>query len=273
MTGLSGMVFGAQKGRVLKTGQTTQYSSELDDGSYQKGLANAYSILTTGGYSGTSNIDLAHYAGGAGAIAFVAATKKITDTGNGLAIFKTGDTIICSGPSEAANILVLTVATGNVAGEIVVNETLTNETPAGVVTISKREAHSNNCVLDLNTGLMWSRYYSDKVGASSDGGMPWTGQLYDIFAYCIAAIAASLGGYTDWRVCNQRELESLLVRETAGSIPDSIAFPGWVAGEIRTSTTYKGDTTIAFVLMDNGIIGIDRAKTIGYCKAILVRGG
>ncbi|MDO8671244.1 MAG: DUF1566 domain-containing protein [Dehalococcoidia bacterium] len=263
----------ARRGLVLKTGQTTQYSSELDDGYYEKGLAKAYSILTTGDYSGTSNIDLAHYAGGAGAIAFVAATKKITDTGNGLAQFKTGDKIICSGPAEAANILILTVATGNVAGEIVVTEDLTNETPAGVVTIKKREAHSNNCVLDLNTGLMWSRYVADKMGTTSAGLMPWTGQLYDIFQYCAAANTASLGGYTDWYVPDLFQLGTLAVLEGAGTAPDATAFPSWPVGEVFSSSTAPGATTYANTLnCAPGSAFSGALKTAAkYC--VLVRGG
>ena len=70
----------------------------------------------------------------ANAIAFVQATSKITDTGNGLAIFKTDDTIVVSG--TLSNDGIYTVHLGNVAGEIVVHEALVNEAAgAGVVTI------------------------------------------------------------------------------------------------------------------------------------------
>lgn len=45
-------------GLLLKTGQTTQYSSKEDDGYFQKGLSRDYTVLTTGQYSGTTNITL-----------------------------------------------------------------------------------------------------------------------------------------------------------------------------------------------------------------------
>lgn len=45
-------------GKLLQTGQTTQYSSELDDGYYERGLAKRYLILTTGQHSGTCEFDL-----------------------------------------------------------------------------------------------------------------------------------------------------------------------------------------------------------------------
>lgn len=45
-------------GKLLKTGQTTQYSGELDDGHYEKGLTKRYLILTTGQHSGVCSFDL-----------------------------------------------------------------------------------------------------------------------------------------------------------------------------------------------------------------------
>lgn len=45
-------------GKLLKTGQTTQYSSELDDGYYETGLTKRYLILTTGQHSGVCTFTL-----------------------------------------------------------------------------------------------------------------------------------------------------------------------------------------------------------------------
>lgn len=238
---MGGLILLGYKGRTLKTGQTTQYSSELDDGYYQKGLAKSYIVLSTGAQSGTSNIDLAHLTGGAGAIAFDNVAKTITDTGNGLAQFKTNDVILTDAPNNPGP---FTVTTGNVAGTITcTGATFVTETPVGAITISKREAHSNNCVLDNNTGLMWSRYVSDKMGTASDGKMPWTGQLYDIFAYAVAANTTSLGGYTDWRVPNIHELMSLRIVSAVAVLPDATAFPSWPSVAIWASTaSWPADT-------------------------------
>jgi hypothetical protein len=135
------------------------------------GRPKSYAVLTTGQYSGTKNVDLIHYT--AATIAFVAGTKKITDSANGLAIFKAGDLIPVTG--SASNNGVYTVVTGNVAGEIVVAEALADEAAGASVSIAKRESKSNNCVLDNNTGLMWLRdpsNYPAKMGAS-DGKLLW----------------------------------------------------------------------------------------------------
>ena len=211
--------------KLLKTGQTTQYDSELDDGYYEVGVAKSYTVNTTGAQSGTTNVDLAHYISGAGAISFNNTTKKITDSGSGLAIFKTGDIILTS---SANNPGPFTVTTGNVAGEIVCSgATFTDETPAGAVTISKREAISNNTVLDNNTGLTWLRYPSLKMGAKSNGALIYRESLYDIWAYLAAANAASVGGYNDWRIPNVTELHTLAEYEHPQAYPNSTAFPSF----------------------------------------------
>lgn len=227
----------------LKTGQTTQYSSELDDGFYEKGVAKNYKILTTGQYSSTVNVDMAHYTSAAGGITFTNATKTIADTGNGLAIFKTGDVILTN---SASNPGPFTVTTGNVAGAIVCSgATFVDETPAGAITFSKREAISNNVVEDLETGLMWQRTPSLKMGLTSVGTMPWTGVLYDIFAFCAAANAASLGGHTDWRIPNGYEAATIGDSEASTGLPDSTAFPSFPSGTCWSSTTATSNTSFA----------------------------
>lgn len=252
----------------LKTGQTTQYNSELDDGYYQAGIAKEYTINTTGAQSGTTNVDLAHYAGGAGAIAFNNSTKKITDSGNGLAIFKTNDVILTS---SASNPGPFTVTTGNVAGEIVCSgATFVDETPAGAVTLSKREAISNNTVLDNKTGLTWLRYAQTKFGAA--GFMPWTGYLYDIFAYAAACNAVSLGGHTDWRVANRNEIYSLLDGEQPTGFADTTAFPVAFT-DIATSNTMPAATTSFMSVNAAGTNSSASAKASGTGKPRLVRGG
>lgn len=253
-------------GMLLATGQKTQYDSEPDDGYYQKGLAKAYTILTLGQYAGTVNVDLIHYT--AATIAFVAATKTITDTANGLAIFKTNDVIIITG--SVSNNGAYTVATGNVAGSIVVSKALADEAAGASVSIAKREAMSKNCVQDLNTSLMWARDQPTKFGTASNGNMPWTGQLYDIFQFCAAANAASLGGYTDWRVPNAFEMINLLTT-TPFIRPDMTAFPSYGEASGWTSTTWEEVTDKAWNVEYFRPGGL-HAKTDAR-RVLLVRGG
>ncbi len=369
----------------MVTGQTTQYSSKLDDGYYEKGLAKRYEVLTASQYSSTSNIDLIHLT--AATISFSQGTKqietativatittagnatitvtavgmantpkaisvavaledtaslvagkvrtalaadadvsaffdvsgatdkvvltakvkaandttmniasadgtsvgitaaatsadtlagdviqKILDSANGLAIFKTGDTIVIT--SSTSNNGVLTVATGNVAAEIVTTEALVDEAAGASVSIAKREAHSNNCVLDQNTGLMYSRYVANKMGAASDGKLPWydATKLYDIFTYCAAANAAALGGYTDWRIPNKKELDNLCNMEAPNALPDAAAFPSWPSSDwIWSATTLPVDTSYALIVIFSLGTMSNGTKVTPYFVA-LVRG-
>lgn len=115
---------------------------------------------------------------------------------------------------------------------------------------SKTDVHTNNCVVDNNTGLMWSRTVSASVGAASNGALAWTttgsgATAQGIFPYCLAANTAGLAGHTDWRVPNINELISLCDSEQPSGVPDATAFPGFPADQIFSSTTYPSITTQA----------------------------
>jgi hypothetical protein len=262
-------------GLLLATGQLTQYSSELDDGYYKKGLAKSYTILTLGQYSGTVNIDLTYLV--STTAAFTGTTHTITDTGK-CGVFKAagGETIVISGANNPANNGTFTSASAT-ADTLVLTAGLTDEAAGASVTFKKRGALSNNCVQDNHTGLMWARYCSVLQGVLGTGLMPWTGTSYDIFAFCAAANAALLGGYSDWRIPNIFELYSLSTCEQPNGAPNTTAFPGWpnsISVFIWSSTTdpYVGYTTAALALI-SGDAGIARQsiKTNNwYCA--LVRG-
>lgn len=123
---------------------------------------------------------------------------------------------------------------------------LTTGQYAGTVNIvlnGKTDAHSNACVYDAASKLMWSRTVSASVGPTSNGLLPWTVNVNGegIFEYAAAANAALLAGYSDWRVPNTNELGGLAKYDIAqnGAMPDNTAFPTvnptWV---IWTSTTF-----------------------------------
>ena len=186
-------------GLLLKTGQTTQYGGYEDDGYFEKGLSKRYTVLTTGQYSGTTNITIN----------------------------------------------------------------------------AKTDAHSNNCVYDQRTKLMWSRYVAGSVGPGSDGKLPWTtnGNGEGTFTYTEAANAAKLAGYSDWRIPYDLELANLRDMEQPTAAPDATAFPGWPTSDYFWSSTtlpYNADYAM-FVGCNYGIVYRD-AKTSNYFVA-LVRGG
>lgn len=198
---MNGLATAQRRGRLLKTGQTTAYGigSTADDGYHEKGLAKAYDVLTSGQYSGTTNITIN----------------------------------------------------------------------------AKTDAHSNNCVVDKVTGLMWSRYASASVGPTSNGLLPWTtnGSGEGVFTYAAAANSASLAGHTDWRVPNIFELYSLCDFEATTAAPDSTAFPSFsTSSSYYTSTTGPNLTTGAiFMQFSGGAVSRQDKALTGL--VLLVRGG
>jgi hypothetical protein len=149
---------------------------------------------------------------------------------------------------------------------------------AGTTSITlynKTDLISNNCVADLRTKLMWSRYPSDGLGPNSNGRLPFTTNSNGegIFAFVAAANVAKLAGYSDWRIPNLIELLSIISFEKTSGAPDATAFPGWPVTEAMiTSTTAKILTT--YVLSFQFAQGLPQVglKTNLYFVS-LVRGG
>ncbi len=259
---------------ILATGQTTSYSGELDDGHYQAGIAKSYTVYTTGQFASTSNIDLIHFTDTD--VAFADSDPDtITSTGTDLdGLFVAGDDIVITGDSDNNGVYEIDVVAGKVI-TLTVGGALSTEAAGDSVSIAKREALSNNAVLDNNTGLMWARYTSAEnaaMGAASDGKMPWTGELYDIFQWAAAANAASLGGYSDWRIPNLSELWSLGDANHAAFLPNTTDFPGFPTN-VWSANTHKSVTANAFTFSKNWqILYYADTKTLGQVTA-LVRGG
>jgi hypothetical protein len=257
--------------KLLATGQTTQYSGELDDGFYEKGVPKptaAYLILTTGLQSGSKNIDLPHLISNTGA--FVLATQKYTDAGK-CGVFKAagGETIVISGGGLNDGVRVTIAATAN---DVTFAAGIVNEALPPMTTFAKRGALSNECVFDRNTGLMWARYCSVLQGIAGDGKMPWTGQIYDIFAFCAVCNVASLGGYTDWRIPEINALFSIADFEVTTGYPNAIAFPAFPTNIYHwSSTTDPNEVANAMRLYFRAGLISSTIKTTA-CITMLVRG-
>jgi hypothetical protein len=139
---------------------------------------------------------------------YLLATGQVTSYGSGTGV---DDGALQKGIVKAYTVLTLGQYAGNT--NITIN--------------AKTDVHANACVFDNNTGLMWSRTASASVGPASDGKIPWTTNANGegIFAYCAAANAAGLAGYSDWRVPNINELFSLHDGEAPTAAPNITAFP------------------------------------------------
>ena len=91
--------------------------------------------------------------------------------------------------------------------------------------------NGDGTVTDGNTGLMWQQ---------EEGGlMNWE----DAITYCEDL---SLAGYTDWRLPNYKELESITDDTLYNPAIDTNYFPNAHASVYWSSTTYAANTSLAW---------------------------
>lgn len=127
--------------------------------------------------------------------------------------------------------------------------------------------NGNGTITDNRTGLMWAK---DGYGAGANYGygMAWANAI-------TFASTCTLGGYTDWRLPNVKELISIVKYSGTAPFIDATYFPNTYSGYYWTSTTNPADTSTAFVV---GFVGDTYFPVSYYAKTgldylRLVRGG
>ena len=119
-----------------------------------------------------------------------------------------------------------------------------------------RFAVSNDCVTDNLTGLMWSK----------NGNMPNGTKTWQEALDYVASLNSRGGvcGYTDWRLPNVNELESLVNAEKSDTATwlNTQGFTNAQAGNYWSSSTYASD-------MDGGalVVGMDDSSVGGIYKS------
>jgi hypothetical protein len=143
--------------------------------------------------------------------------------------------------------------------------------------------NGDGTVTDHNTGRMWAKKSDDDSLHDKDNTYTWE----DALSVHIAALNAGGGfaGYTDWRLPNVKELESLLNYQNVDPAVSSAFDAGCVAGctvetcsctvadDYWTSTTLAPFPTNAFVVgfYGGGVVGSDKRLNLLAVRA--VRGG
>jgi len=153
--------------------------------------------------------------------------------------YHVGDVLVCAGFANAVN---------NLPGLVVVSCSFTGG----------------------NTDIVVSPIESTLVAEAAGGSRTIKLVCQNIFQYCAACNAASLGGYTDWRVCNFEELTSIMDAGNSRWVPDTTAFlsyPGG-AGSVWTTTEVPTTGKIAWI---NYSLDYHAATNTLNCQ--LVRGG
>ncbi|MGB5159265.1 DUF1566 domain-containing protein [Desulfobacterium sp. N47] len=117
--------------------------------------------------------------------------------------------------------------------------------------------NNDGTVTDTKTGLMWQQ-----AGA---GTMTWTAAL----TYCENL---QLAGYSDWRLPNRNELQSLVDYSKYNPAIDTVAFPGAMSSYYWSSTTSASYPAYAWLVsFYYGSVNHGHKSSSYYVRA--VRGG
>ncbi len=139
------------------------------------------------------------------------------------------------------------------------------------------DAHTNQCVFDKVTGLMWNREETPQIYGTGNQDLLWddtAGANEDFFNYCDVANTSLLSNFSDWRIPNISELYSLAISTSTIPTPkiNSVAFPLWRNGFSFSSTTNPALATFALVVNFNDAL-IDPLSKITRSPCPLVRLG
>ena len=131
--------------------------------------------------------------------------------------------------------------------------------------------NGNGTVTDNSTGLMWEQCSEGQSGtgcAGSAAGMTWADAL-------TAARNSRLGGYSDWRLPNVKELQSIVEYGVYIPFIDLAKFPNTLSTWYWTSSSYASDSSGAwYVDLGYGHVYYDNRNPNLYGLAVrLVRGG
>ena len=119
--------------------------------------------------------------------------------------------------------------------------------------------NGDGTVTDTETGLMWQQ--------GEGGEMSWEAAL----AYCENLVFPT-GGYSDWRLPNRNELQSLVDCSEYDPAIDIVLFPGAISYRYWSSTTNAEESDDAwYVEFDTGYVRWASKSRDLYVRA--VRGG
>jgi hypothetical protein len=135
---------------------------------------------------------------------------------------------------------------------------------------SRYTLNTNGTVLDKKTNLTWMRCtlgqtWSNNTCTGSAQGYSWQGALQ-------IADSTAFAGFSDWRLPNQKELQSLVENRCYDPAINLTAFPATPSSWAWSSSPYAGSSDGAWVVCFSNGYGSNDGKYYGYFVR-LVRGG
>lgn len=127
--------------------------------------------------------------------------------------------------------------------------------------------NGDGTVTDLSSTLMWQQCSAPSGGTNCGSGTPTTYTWDNALAYCNGL---TLGGYTDWRLPNVKELQSILdVTKTSAPTINITYFPDTQAADYWSSTTFAGTNSYAWYVQFS--IGITLTSGVSKGTGLYVR--
>jgi hypothetical protein len=125
-------------------------------------------------------------------------------------------------------------------------------------------------VTDNTTNLMWQQCSAGLSGVGCATGVAatyqWDGPTTFAITYCEGL---SLGGFTDWRLPNVKELKSIADMTVYSPAINATYFPNTQSSTYWSSTTCAPNTTYAwYVLFTNGSTTNYNKTNTGYVRCV-----
>ncbi|MDH4161176.1 MAG: DUF1566 domain-containing protein [Nitrospirota bacterium] len=125
--------------------------------------------------------------------------------------------------------------------------------------------NGNATVTDNTTGLMWQQCSAGLSGANCTAGIQAIYSWDDAITYCEGL---SLGGFTDWRLPNVRELSSLVDVSRVNQSIDPL-FPATQSALYWSSTINAGNTLYAWIVdFNSGRVYYNAVFNTNYIRCV-----
>lgn len=252
--------------RLLKTGQTVSYAAG-DDGDLELGVPKRYTVLTTGQYSGTSNIVI-------NGKTHALSNNCVKDLRTGLMWARYVPTADI-GPAADGKLfweqwplaskidISFTLATkiiNSVAGQFDTNALCIGRKFTVSGSVSNDGTYTVAAITANNITTVEA--LADEAAGASISLATLDDLIWDALAQ---ANANSLGGYSDWRIPNYFELPSIVNLGNCNPSIDTTVFPSTPSDYHWTTSTYPCTSTVAFVVyFTNGSVNASTKQQHKY---------